>query len=446
VIRYFLVLVLFFYVFVQGAFAQDGEPVISAAQQGNKTIFLLSGNWTAHATSAELVLSSASTIEKAAASKWWKQSENDDESISFTLSEPTNSTSIFMLYSNSTAPTFRYRLSIDSAEYSGAIEPIIDSEGSWYRSWTDNREGAMSAFIPEGWKADLQIVRPYNSMTGFVFFVRGEANALAYVFYPFMPLHILPEDQICEELDTCNGVASTEKVQVTSFGNAPVAVSRQKDPTQYFESEVLPLLRANLEGYSVQSTDPWFALQYDSDNKATTRFLEGLQVSYNFDAQGKKTVGKAAVLISNHTSEESGFWNGVVIGVESSQESFERDFQNATVTLLTLRLDEKWKTREQAVLDQSVENAGPAFRNVTKIIANTTLQDFDSILSTMAHALVRSDASARIGAYNDTATGEEMHLPQYESTQHWYLQDEMLLGRKIGRNIMNSTAIEPLQR
>ena len=37
-------------------------------------------------------------------------------------------------------------------------------------------------------------------MTGFVFFVRGEGNALAYVFYPFMPLHIMPEDQVCKEL------------------------------------------------------------------------------------------------------------------------------------------------------------------------------------------------------------------------------------------------------
>lgn len=445
-IRYSLAFVLCFYILAQSAQAQASEPVISAVQQGNKTILLLSGNWTAHATRSELVLSSTDPIEEAASSKWWKLTDSEKDTISFATSDSSNSNSVFVLYSNATHPTFRYRLSIDSTVYSGTINPITNSQASWFRNWTDSREGAMSAFIPEGWKADLQIVRPYDSMTGFVFFVRGEANTLAYVFYPFMPLHLVPEDGICNVLDTCNGIASTEKVHESMLGNAPIAISRLKSPAQYFESEVFPLLQANLGGYAVQSTNPLFALQYDSDNKPTTRFLEGLEVDYSFNTQGKKIVGKAAVLISNHTSGESGYWNGVVVGVESTEDNFEQDFQDAAVTLLTLRLNEEWVARERDVLNQSVANTKPAFRNVTGMIANMTLQEFDSVLSTMSHALVRSDEGARIGVYKDSVSGEEMHLPQYESTQNWYLEDDKLLGRKINRNIMNSTEIEPLHR
>ena len=136
----------------------------------------------------------------------------------------------------------------------------------------------------------------------------------------------------------------------------------------------------------------------------------------------------------------------MVVGVESTQENFEQDFQNATVTLLTLRLNKEWVAKEQDVLYQSVANTKPAFRNVTGMIANTTLQEFDSILSTMSHALVRSDEDARIGVYNNTVTGEEIHLPQYEPTQDWYLDGEKLLGAKFGRNTMNTTEIEPLYR
>lgn len=430
----------------QSVDAQEAGPDISAVQQGNKTILLLSGNWTAHSTSSELVLSSSDTIERAASSKWWNVSSGQNDTISFTSLEATDANSVFVIYSNSSDPMYRYRLSIDSNVYSGTINPVTNSQASWFRNWTDSREGAMSAFIPEGWTADLQVVRPYESMTGFVFFVRGEENTLAYVFYPFMPLHILPENDICIALETCSGIAPTEKVHESMLGNAPVAVSRLKSPEQYFETEVFPLLQTNLGGYAVQSSSPLFALQYDSDNKPTTKFLKGLEANYSFDAQGKKIVGRAAVLISNHSSGTSGFWNGVVVGVESTQENFEQDFQNATVTLLTLRLNEEWVAKEQDVLYQSVANTKPAFRNVTGMIANTTLQEFDSILSTMSHALVRSDTDARIGVYNNTVIGEEMHLPQYEPTQDWYLDGEKLLGAKFGRNTMNTTEIEPLYR
>jgi hypothetical protein len=419
---------------------------MSSAQQGNKTILILPGNWTSHAAGAELSLLSSDSIENGAASNWWRLSSHDKNKITFRLSESANASSVFAIYSTVANPTFDYKISVNSSEYSGTIVPVRSSNADWFVNWTDIREGALSAFVPQGWKADLQIVRPYNSMTGFVFFVRGEGNALAYVFYPFMPLHIMPEDQVCKALGRCNGMTSTEMTQKSLFGNAPVAISSQKAPAQYFESELLPLLRASLDGYTVQSASPLFALQYDKENKPGSKFAEGLEVDYSFSVQEKKITGKSAVVIANHTMHESGFWNGVVIGVESSEASFERDFRLAAVTLLTLRINDGWMSKEQAVLDQGATLTSPALRNITAIIANTTLSDFDSVISTIAHALVRTQDDMRIGAYIDSATGEEIHLPLHESAQNWYLDDQKLLGRKIGRNIMNATTIEPLHR
>src|SRR5688572_2528694 len=204
-----MILLLFSYLMLQSADAQAGEPLISAVQQGNKTILLLPGNWTSDASRVQLVLSSEGAIGKATASSGWTASVEEGRAV-FSSPGTTNSSSIFVVYSNATSPEFEYTLSIDSAEHSGTISPLNNSDSDWYSNWTDSREGAMSAFIPSGWKADLQIIRPYNSMTGFVFYVRGEGNALAYIFYPFMPLHIVPEEDICKNLGTCDGMAPRE--------------------------------------------------------------------------------------------------------------------------------------------------------------------------------------------------------------------------------------------
>lgn len=499
VIRYCLMLTLVMYVLLPSpAVAQKAGPVINAVQQGSKTVMMLSGNWTADAASAELTLFSSSAITGAAASRQWQlssqQHESNDEdddkngSVSFMLSshddtgnnddnnnDNNNSgsngstddpdTSIFAVLTNSTAPTFQYRLAIDSVKYSGAIVPENNSGGTWFTAWKDSREGAMSAYLPDGWKADLQIIRPYAAMTGFVFFVRGEANTLAYVFYPFMPLHLLPDDSVCLAMDTCDGIAPAEVVSRASFGNAPVYVSELKDPKQYFETEVLPLLRRNLDGYSVESSSPLYALRYDGNNNVTSsEFLNGLEVNYGFDAQGKKVAGRATVLMSNHTSEGMGFWNGAVMGVESAETGFDDAFVKASVTLLTLKLDENWKEKEQSVLYSGAASSIPALRNVTNMIANASLSDFDSVVSTAAHALVRSYKDAEIGAFANTEKNSEergekeekenqqhqeqplmlLHLPIYESTHNWYLDDGKLLGRKVGRNLMNDTTIMPL--
>jgi hypothetical protein len=446
VIRHCLVVALLFSGFVQFGYAQEPSPLISAVQQGNKTIFLLSGNWTAAATNAEFSLSSTAPVLDAVSSRWWNATVESENAAKFTFATPNNATSIFAVFSNASDPKFDYVLSIDSSEYSGTIKPLDNSYSESFVNWTDGREGAMSAFIPEGWQADLQIVRPYKSMTGFVFFVRGEENSLGYVFYPYMPLHIVPDKDVCKALTRCDGVVSTEIVQESSFGNAPVVVSGVKAPLDYFQSEILPQLRENLDGYEVRSVSPLFALEYDEANRPGSEFLEGLEVNYGFDASGKKITGRAGVFITNSTSVDSGFWNGVVIGVESSTESFEQDFSRVAVTLLTLRLSDAWVSEEQAVLDNGAASVTPGLRNVSSIVANATLADFGSVINTVAHALVRSQENMAIAPYSNIVTGEEMHLPEHEAIQNWYLSEEKLAGKKIGRNVMNATTIVPLYR
>jgi hypothetical protein len=51
-----------------------------------------------------------------------------------------------------------------------------------------------------------------------------------------------------------------------------------------------------------------------------------------------------------------------------------------------------------------------------------------------------------IAPYSNIVTGEEMHLPEHEAIQNWYLSEEKLAGKKIGRNVMNATTIVPLYR
>ena len=83
---------------------------------------------------------------------------------------------------------------------------------------------------------------------------------------------------------------------------------------------------------------------------------------------------------------------------------------------------------------------------MSRTIANSSLREFDSVISSAAHALVRSYDESRIGAFVDTDTGKEVHLPLYQSTQNWYLQDGQLVGRKVGRNILNDSSLQLLWR
>jgi hypothetical protein len=49
-----------------------------------------------------------------------------------------------------------------------------------------------------------------------------------------------------------------------------------------------------------------------------------------------------------------------------------------------------------------------------------------------------------IAGYVDTETDEELHLPLFSDLQRWYLDGDQLIGKKAGRNPMNSSSLEPL--
>ena len=127
-----------------------------------------------------------------------------------------------------------YQLALNNTGDIGKIEPHVTNESRFVR-WADPKEKAASTFIPEGWSADLQIIRPYKSMSGFVFFARGDENTLVYVFQPFMPLYIPPSTSLCETASICfSSIISADKVREMSLGNAPIVVSNFKTPGAVF--------------------------------------------------------------------------------------------------------------------------------------------------------------------------------------------------------------------
>jgi hypothetical protein len=214
-----------------------------------------------------------------------------------------------LIETNSTEVTYNYELILNDTKYVGRIvaEAAKDSR---FAKWIDPKEHAATAFVPEGWSADLQIIRPYKSMTGFVFFARGSENTLVYVFQPFMPLHLLPNDSLCEE-QACPGMLSAEKVREMSLGNAPIAISDVKTPEQYFESEVLPVLSKNLNSYKVESERPVYALVYGNNS---TELMPAHDVGYSFDVEGKRIEGGAMIFTRNYTASDAGVWNGFIVG------------------------------------------------------------------------------------------------------------------------------------
>jgi hypothetical protein len=277
-------------------------------------------------------------------------------------------------------------------------------------------------------------------MTGFVFFARGSENTLVYVFQPFMPLHMLPSDSLCETAEICSGTVSADKVREMSLGNAPIAISDAKTPEQYFTSEVLPVLKKNLKSYRVESEQAVYALEYGNNS---TEMIPAHDVEYSFNVEGKRIEGRAMIFTGNYTAGEAGIWNGFIVGVESSEKNFDSALQQAAVTLLTLQFDDNWLDGEKKVL---LENAGtsPGLGAVTDLMANNTLGDFNIIVPTAAHKLVRAYNDTMIAGYLDSKTGEELHLPLFPDSQHWYLEGDQLVGRKVGMNPMNSSSLEML--
>lgn len=420
------------------AYAQEAEPEFATVQIGERTVMLLPANWTVSAVQAEITLTSSAPVEEVAASDWWNATAQGNR-VTFRLLENVDRQSLFLIQTNSTEVTYRYELTLNYTKYAGKIETQI-AKDSRFSKWTDPKEKAATAFIPEDWSADLQIIRPYKPMTGFVFFARGSENTLVYVFQPFMPLHLLPSDSLCKTRGLCSGTVSAEQVREMSLGNAPMTISELKTPEQYFAGEILPVLRRSLNSYNIDSERPTYALAYGNNS---TEIVLAHDVQYSFDVEGKRIEGRAMIFTRNHTAGDAGIWNGFIVGVESSEKNFSSAMQQATVTLLTLQFDESWLESEKKVL---LDNAdiSQALGSIPELMANSTLADFNVIVPTAAHKLVRTYNDTMIAGFLDSKTGEELHLPLFPDSQRWYLDGDQLVGRKAGRNPMNSSSLEPL--
>src|SRR5918998_4778823 len=403
------------------------------------------------------ILASTSSVpvayEDVATSERWRWDTKSARSgtTAFMLVENMDELSKFLTHTNSnnniiySSSGSDYQIGINNTGDIARMESQIQNESRFVK-WTDPKEKAATTFIPEGWGADLQIIRPYQSMTGFVFFARGDENTLVYVFQPFMPLYILPSTSLCETDGICfSSIISAEEVREMSLGNAPISVSNFKTPQQYFTSEVLPMLTRNLNGYTVDSAQSVYAPIYDGGN--STDVVPGYDVDYTFSVENKKISGKAMVFTRNYTTADgSGIWNGFIVGIESSENNFDNAFQQAAVTLLNLQFEEPWINSERNVLIENA-NTSQVLGEIPELIANNTLDDFYLVAPTAAHQLVRSHNNTIVADYLDKDSGKVLHLPLFHDMQHWYLNNgDQLVGRDLRSNMimMNTSTLEPL--
>jgi hypothetical protein len=416
-------------------------------QRAEQTVGFLPTDWGISKSQAAIItLTSSISAEDVEVSDWWNAKSAVPRSVAFTLVEKMDKPSKFLMRTNSNEDTIyrsSYQLALNNTGDISRIEPHVTNESRFVR-WADPKEKAASTFIPEGWSADLQIIRPYKSMSGFVFFARGDENTLVYVFQPFMPLYIPPSTSLCETASICfSSIISADKVREMSLGNAPIVVSNFKTPEQYFTSEVLPMLTKNLNAYTVDSAESVYASVYGDRN--STDLVPAYDVDYNFNVENKKISGKAMVFTRNYTTAagEASIWNGFIVGIESSENNFDRAFQQAAVVLLNLQFEEEWLNGERKVLLENA-NTSQALGAIPELMANSTLDDFFLIVPTAAHQLVRSYNNTLITDYFDKDSGKELHLPQFPELQHWYLTGDQLVGRDLRRNLMNSSMLEPL--
>ncbi len=416
-------------------------------KDGQGETFLSASSIASETQSDSILLTSSVPIENGstASSDWEQATTARLNTVTSTILENVDKASNFLTRINSTEnKTYGSYLPVpnNNTDSVGSIDSQVTNESRFF-NWTDPKEKAASAFIPEGWNADLQIIRPYNSMTGFVFFARGSENSLVYVFQPFMPLYLLPSKSLCETDNICfSSIISAEKIRDMSLGNAPMAVSNFKTPEQYFTSEVLPVLMKNLNTYTVESAESDYALVHGNGNNSTDQ-TPIYEVDYNFNAENKKISGRALIFTRNYTADDTSIWNGFIVGIESSENNFDKAFQQATVTLLTLQFEEKWLDNEKKVLLENA-NTSQALGAIPELMANSTLGDFYLIIPTAAHKLVTSYNNTMIAEYFDKAISRELHLPLFPEMQHWYLNGDQLVARDIRSNLMNTSSLEPL--
>lgn len=418
------------------------------AQRAEQTVTFLQAGWDIFESQSDIMIvtSSIPAEDVAAPDDWWNAKSAESSTVAFMLVENLDDLSKFLIDANSNEDIIyssSYQLAPNSTGDISRIEPQAPKESRFVK-WADSKEKAATTFIPEGWSADLQIIRPYKSMTGFVFFARGDENTLVYVFQPFMPLYILPSKSLCETDSICfSSIISADKVREMSLGNAPMAVSNFKTPEQYFTSEVLPILTRNLNAYTVDSAESVYAQIYGNGN--STDLVPAYDVDYNFNVENKKISGKAMIFTRNYTitTGDTGIWNGFIVGIESSENNFDRAFQQAAVTLLNLQFEEQWLDSERNVLLENA-NTSQALSAIPELMANSTLDDFYLIVPTAAHQLVTSQNNTMVADYLDKDSGKELHLPLFPELQYWYLNSDQLVGRDLRRDLMNASSLEPL--
>jgi hypothetical protein len=418
------------------------------AQRAEQTVTFLQADWDIFESQSDImtVTSSIPAEYVAAPDDRWNAKSAESSTVAFMLVENMDELSKFLTDTNSNEDIIyssSYQLAaLNNTGDIGRIESQTPKESRFVK-WADSKEKAATTFIPEGWSADLQIIRPYKSMTGFVFFARGDENTLVYVFQPFMPLYILPSRSLCETDSICfSSIISAEKVREMSLGNAPIAVSNFKTPEQYFTSEVLPILTRNLNAYTVNSAESVYAPIYGDGN--STDLVPAYDVDYNFNVENEKISGKAMVFTRNYTTTgDTGIWNGFIVGIESSENNFDRAFQQAAVTLLNLQFEEQWLNSERNVLLENA-NTSQALSAIPELMAKSTLDDFYLIVPIAAHQLVTSQNNTMIADYLDKDSGKELHLPLFPELQYWYLNGDQLVGLDLRRDLMNASSLEPL--
>jgi hypothetical protein len=431
---------------------QEPKPEFATAQRHVQAATFLSANSSLPKAKASTITTiptpSLHTVDDvvSASDRWNTTTAHRTNVITSALAKNEDKPSKLLIpISSNEDITYNYPLGFNNTGDMGTGSQFLNE--SRFVRWIDTKEKAVSAFIPEGWNADLQIIRPYKSMTGFVFFARGGENTLVYVFQPFMPLYLLPSKSLCEADNICLGsIISAEKVRQMFLGNAPIAVSNFKTPEQYFTSEVLPMLKKNLNAYAVDSAKSILALVYGNGNNSSD-LVPAYEVDYNFNVENKKISGRAMILTRNHTAytgtDEEGIWNGFIVGIESSEKNFDNAFQQAAVTLLTLQFKEEWLNNERKVLLENA-NTSQALGVIPQLMANSTLDDFYLIIPTAAHELIRSYNNTMIARYLDKTSGKELDLPLFPELQHWYINGDQLVSTDLKRSLMNTSSLEPL--
>jgi hypothetical protein len=49
-----------------------------------------------------------------------------------------------------------------------------------------------------------------------------------------------------------------------------------------------------------------------------------------------------------------------------------------------------------------------------------------------------------IAGFADNATKQQLHLPLFPNSKHWYLDGDQLVGKKIGGNPMKANTLQAL--